>query len=121
MKRLFSILFVASLLLGCSSGSEKVNPVVEGYLKEHMPNPDTYQPGKTEIVQQGTIDVGNTVNWQNVPEEGDINVTILRHEFSIVDKTGSPVDNAFIFYMSPEQDVIYYVHKDKGMLLFPLD
>ena len=77
--------------------------------------------GKTEIVQQGTIDVGNTVNWQNVPDEGDIDVTILRHEFSIVDKTGAPVDNAFIFYMSPEQDVIYYVHKDKGMLLFPLD
>lgn len=121
MKRFFSILFAASLLLGCASGSEKVNPLVEGYLKEHMSNPETYKPGKTEIVQQGTIDVGKTVNWHNVPDEGDIDVTILRHEFSIVDKTGVPVDNAFIFYMSPEQDVIYYVHKDKGMLLFPLD
>lgn len=121
MKRFFSILFVASLLLGCSSGSEKVNPLIEGYLKEHMANPDTYQPVKTEIVQQGTIDVGNTVNWQNVPDEGDIDVTILRHEFSIVDNTGAPSDIAFFFYMNPEQDVIYYVHKDKGMLLFPLD
>ena len=62
MKRVFSILFAAALLLGCSSGSEQVNPLIEGYLKEHMSNPETYKPGKTEIVQQGTIDVENTVN-----------------------------------------------------------
>ena len=121
MKRFFAILFAASLLLGCSSGSEQVNPLIEGYLKEHIANPDTYKPVKTEIVQQGTIDVENTFNWQNIPDNGDIDVTILRHEFSIVDNTGLPSDIAFFFYMNPEQDVIYYVHKDKGMLLFPLD
>ena len=121
MKHFFILCLSALLLLGCSSSSDKVNPLIKGYLLEHLANPDTYVPGKTEVVGQGTIDVENTVNWQNIPDDGDIDVTILRHEFSIVDHTGAPVDNAFFFYMNPEQDVIYYVHKDKGMLLFPLD
>lgn len=88
---------------------------------EHIANPDTYKPGITEVIDQGTIHVENTINWQNIPEEGTIDVVVLRHEFTSADKAGAPADNAFIFYMSPEQDVIYYVHKDKGMLLFPLD
>ena len=120
MKRFFSFIFAAALLVGCAS-SEKVNPLIEEYLLQHMSNPDSYKPGKTEIIQQGTIDVENTLHWHNIPSEGDIDVVILRHEFSIVDNKDVRTDNAFIFYMSPDQDVIYYAHRDKGILLFPLD
>lgn len=121
MKRFFIFCLSALLLLGCSSSSDKVNPLIKGYLLEHLANPDTYVPGKTEVIEQGTIDVENTINWQDIPSEGDIDVVILRHEFSIADKSGALTDNAFIFYMNPDQDVIYYVHRDKGILLFPLD
>lgn len=119
MKRILSYIVFASLLLGCSN---KVNPLIEQYMSEHMANPETYKPGKTEVVEQGTIKAEDTVNWQNISSEGDIDVVILRHEYSIVDNnTNKRTDNAFYFYMSPEEDVIYYAHKDKGVLLFELD
>lgn len=121
MKRFFLILFGASLLIGCSSSESKPNPLIEAYLLEHIANSDTYKPGDTEIIQQGTIDVDDALNWRDIPAQGDIDVVVLRHKFTSVDVSGEQADNAFIFYMSPEQDVIYYVHKDKGILLFPLD
>ena len=123
MKRILAFVLFASLLVGCaSSSSNKVNPLIKQYMSDHMANPETYKPGKTEVVEQGTIKAENTVNWQNISSEGDIDVVILRHEYSIVENnTNQPTDNAFIFYMSPEEDVIYYAHKDKGVLLFDLD
>lgn len=120
MKRILTFIFFAALLLGCSS-SENVNPLIEGYLKQHMANPDTYKPGKTEVIEQGTIDVENTLNWFDIPSSGTLDVAVVRHEFSIVDNTGNRTDNAFIFYMSPALDDLYYVHRDKGILLFELD
>lgn len=121
MKRFFLFLFGASLIMGCSSSEPKTNPLIEAYLLEHIANPDTYKPGDTEIIQQGTIDVDDALNWRDIPAQGDIDVVILRHKFTSVDVSGEQADNAFIFYMSPEEDVIYYAHKDKGILLFPLD
>lgn len=121
MKRFLSLFFAASLLLGCSSSAIKVNPLVKEFLVEHIANPDTYKPGITEVIDQGTIRVENTFNWQNIPEEGTIDVVVLRHEFTSADKAGAPADNAFIFYMNPALDVLYYAHKDKGVSLFTLE
>ena len=121
MKRILAFLFTAALLLGCSSPKTKVNPLVEEFLKEHIANPDTYKPGLTEVLQEGTIDVQATRYWQGIPDEGKVDVVVLRHSFTTVDETNAPVDNAFIFYMSPAQDVLYYAHKDKGDLLFPVE
>lgn len=120
MKRFLPILLIASFLVGCST-SEQTNPVIKDYLLTHIANPDSYKAGKTETFAQGTIDVRRVPMWNDIPREGKIDVVILRHEFSNVDVNGNPSDNAFIFYMNPEEDVIYYVHKDKGDLLFPLD
>lgn len=121
MKRIFSILFIASILLGCSSSEPKTNPLVEAYLIEHIANPDTYKPGSTEVLEQGTIDVEDALNWRDIPAEGKIDVVVLRHEFTSVDQSGEPASTAFIFYMNPAQDVIYYAHKDKGIVLYELD
>ena len=121
MKRILSVLFIVSLLLGCTSPVEKTNPVIEGYLLEHIANPDTYKPGKTQTYAQGIIDVQNTQYWQNIPREGTIDVVVLRHEFTNVDGAGNPTDNVFFFYMNPALDLLYYAHKDKGFLLFPLE
>lgn len=121
MKRILFIFFVASLLMGCSSSASKVNPLVKEFLVEHIANPDTYKPGVSEIIDQGTIDVENTFNWQNIPEEGTIDVVVLRHQFKSADNAGTLTDNAFIFYMNPAMDVLYYAHKDKGVSLFTLE
>lgn len=121
MKRFITIFCAASILLGCSSSANETNPEIKTYLLEHIANPDTYKPGQTEVIQQGTIDVQNALNWHDVPAEGSIDVVVLRHEFTNVDNTGTPADNAFIFYMNPEMDVLYYAHKDKGFLLFPVE
>lgn len=121
MNRFLSTLIAALVVLGCSSPAENTNPLIEEYLTEHIAHPDTYKPGKTETYAQGTIDVQSTQRWQNVPSEGRIDVVVLRHEFSNVDINGNPTDNVFYFYMNPAQDMLYYAHKDKGFLLFPLD
>ena len=121
MKRFFIVFFVASLLLGCTSSEKTVNPLVKEFLVEHIANPDTYKPGNTEVIEQGTIDVAHAINWQNIPAEGKFDVVVLRHEFTSADMTGAPMDNAFIFYMNPAMDVLYYAHKDKGVSLFTLE
>ena len=122
MKRILSIFLLTSVLMGCSSSpADKTNPVVEQYLLEHIAHPDTYKPRKTDVYAQGTIDVHNTQYWQNIPKEGIIDVVVLRHEFSNVDVNGNPSENVFYFYMNPSMDLLYYAHKDKGFLLFPLD
>lgn len=121
MKRIFTFILIASVLWGCSSPAEKTNPLIEKFITEHIANPDTYQPGKTETFAQGTIDVENTQYWENIPREGIIDVVVLRHEFSNVDVNGNLTDNVFYFYMNPEMDLLYYAHKEKGFLLFPLD
>lgn len=125
MKRFFLILFAASVLVGCSSSSSsskvETNPLIEAFLREHIANPDTYKPGKSEVVEQGTIDVQNAFNWRNLPADGKVDVVVVRHEFSNVDISGKPTDNAFLFYMNPDQDVLYYAHKDKGVSLFNLE
>lgn len=121
MKRILSFLLIACALLACSSPKEKVNPLIEEFLLEHIANPDTYKAGKTEVIDQGTIDVRKVVNWHNIPVDGKFDVVVLKHEFTSVDNTGTPTDNAFLFYMNPAEDVLYYAHKDKGIVLFPLD
>lgn len=121
MKRILAAIFVISLLLGCNSSEEKVNPLIKDFLVEHIANPDTYKPGNTEVIEQGYIDVEDTFNWRNIPDEGKIDVVVLRHEFSNVDVTGATMDNAFLFYMNPEMDVLYYAHKDKGFPLFTIE
>lgn len=123
MKRFFTILLAASALLGCSSSATKedLNPLIEAFLRENIANPDTYQPGKTEVIEQGTIDVQKALNWRNLPDSGTIDVVVVRHEFKNVDIKGNPADNVFLFYMNPDQDVLYYAHKDKGFPLFTLD
>ena len=121
MKRFLFIFFLVTLLFGCSSPVEKTNPLIEQYLKEHMANPDTYKPGKTETYAQGSIDVQDTQYWQNIPVKGRIDVVVLRHEFSNVGADGNPSDNVFYFYMNPTLDLLYYAHKEKGFLLFELD
>ena len=121
MKRILVFFFVFFILLGCSSTKSKVNPLIEDFLKEHIANPDTYKPGLSEVIQEGTIDVKATRYWRDIPQEGIIDVVVLRHEFKTVDDTNTPVDNTFIFYMNPAQDVLYYAHKDKGFLLFPVE
>ena len=120
LKRFLPILLAASLFVGCAT-SEKTNPVVEEYLLTHIANPDTYKAGKTETYAQGTIDVQRVPMWNNTPTDGKIDVVVLRHEFKNVDVNGNPTDNVFYFYMNPSLDVLYYAHKDKGMLLFPLE
>lgn len=121
MKRVLYFLFFFAALLGCSSPVEKTNPLIEQYVLEHMANPDTYKPGKTETYAQGSIDVADTQYWQNIPNSGRIDVVVLRHEFSIADPDGNPSDNVFYFYMNPALDMLYYAHKEKGFLLFELD
>ena len=120
LKRFLPILLAASLFVGCAT-SEKTNPVVEEYLLTHIANPDSYKAGKTETYAQGTIDVSSVPMWKNIPADGKIDVVVLRHEFKNVDVNGNPTDNVFYFYMNPSLDVLYYAHKDKGMLLVPLD
>lgn len=120
MKRFLLFILATTLLIGCSS-SQKTNPLVEAFLLEHIANPETYKAGKTETYAQGTIDVQSVPMWKNIPSEGKIDVVVLRHEFSNVDIEGNPVENVFYFYMNPSLDVLYYAHKDKGMLLFSLD
>ena len=88
---------------------------------ESISNPETYKPGKIEIVDQGKIDVQSTMNWRNIPKEGEIDVVILRHEFKNKDITNTVTDNAFLFYMNPDMDVLYYAHRDKGIVFFPLE
>ena len=121
MKRILTVFFVASLFWGCTSSASKVNPLVKEFLVEHLANPETYKPGITEVIDQGTIDVEDTYNWQNIPDKGTIDVVALRHVFTSVDNTGTLMDNAFIFYMNPSMDVLYYAHKDKGFSLFTLE
>ena len=41
--------------------------------------------------------------------------------YTSVDISGDTTEKAFIFYMNPAQDVIYYAHKDKGIPLFTLE
>lgn len=121
MKRVLSFFIFFAALLGCSSPVEKTNPLIEQYVLEHMANPDTYKPVKTETYAQGSIDVADTQYWQNIPVSGRIDVVVLRHEFSIADPDGNPSDNVFYFYMNPALDMLYYAHKEKGFLLFELD
>lgn len=121
MKQLFLFSVLVPILVGCSSSASKTNPLIESYMIEHIANPDTYKAGVTDVIEQGSINVENTINWHDIPLEGNVDVVVLRHMYTSVDISGDTTEKAFIFYMNPAQDVIYYAHKDKGIPLFTLE
>jgi hypothetical protein len=120
MKRFLFLLLIACAFVGCSS-PDKAKPAIQKYLMEQISKPETYNAGVVELVSKGTIDVSETKYWKNIPENGRIDVVLLRHEFNYENHFGMNMDNAYYFYMNPKMDVIYYAHPDTGVPLFKLD
>jgi len=113
MKRILVVLAAALLLAGCSA-PKNADPAIREYMTDHLSNPDTYTVGETVVIEEGTIDRSKTVNWENLPEGDRIPVSVVRHSFTYVDRTETLTNADFIFYMNPDLDVIYYVHRDLG-------
>ncbi len=121
VKRFLFFLFTACALAGCSLSPEKAKPVIREYLMKQIVKHETYNAGVVELISKGTIDVAETKYWNNIPENGRIDVVLLRHEFSFENRLGMNIDNTYYFYMSPKLDVIYYAHPDSSGPLFMLD
>lgn len=120
MKRYLLFFLMACTFVGCSPSPEKALPIIREYLKNQISKPETYNPGMVELVSKGTIDVSETKYWQSIPENGRIDVVLLRHEFNYETGFGMNMNKAYYFYMSPKMDVVYYAHPDSGGPLFML-